>query len=129
MVLNDTSVWIEFFRDETSPITQFIRRRINDDEVVYNGIVMGELLMGTRTKKEYHQIRGALEKLPYIEFEYDAWIKASEIAFNLRRKGKTIPLTDCLIAGQCLLTGYELFTLDNHFDVIAEEYPLSLVKV
>ncbi|MCH8011833.1 MAG: PIN domain-containing protein [Candidatus Marinimicrobia bacterium] len=129
MILNDTSVWIECFRNRLSPVAQFVQGKIKDDEIVYNGIVLGELLQGVKSRSEYDKIKGGLSVLPYVEFDYATWVKGGEIGYNLRRKGRTIPLADCLIAAQCLQAGYELFTTDKDFDEIAKEYSLTLVTI
>ena len=47
------------------------------------------------------------------------------MGFSLSRKGFTIPLTDLVIAVQCLENNLELMTSDKHFNIIAEHTPLK----
>lgn len=129
MTLPDTSIWIHYFRYKSGAPSDYLEVLLTEEKAVYNGIVLGELLQGAKSRHEYNRIKNHLTILPFLEFDYATWVKGSEIAYNLRRKGITIPLTDCMIAAQCLQTGSELFTTDIHFDTIAEEFPLILVKV
>ena len=46
----------------------------------------------------------------------DIWEKAGEISASLRRKGITIPLSDLMIAALALSGGYDVFTINPHFE-------------
>jgi predicted nucleic acid-binding protein len=48
------------------------------------------------------------------------WEKAYELAFQLRRKGVTIPYTDILIAATALAHEATLLHVDAHFDLAAQ---------
>jgi predicted nucleic acid-binding protein len=128
MILTDTSVWIDCFRNDSSAIAQFIREKIINDEIVYSGIIMAELLQGCKTIKEYNSMKSALSILPFVEFDFNTWEKGSEIAFEMRKQGYNLPITDCLIAALCLQHNFELLTFDKHFIAIAGKFPLKLMK-
>jgi predicted nucleic acid-binding protein len=54
------------------------------------------------------------------------WEKAGLISQSLRRKGKSIGLGVCFIAGSATSCGAGLFTLDRHFSAIRKSMNLSL---
>ena len=60
----------------------------------------------------------ALKSLEYIEMSEDLWIKAGELSSALRRKGKTIPFSDILIAAIALENNLSILTVDKHFEEI-----------
>ena len=59
----------------------------------------------------------------------DVFKKASEMGFNLRRKGITVPSLDLIIATNAIVTESELIHFDKHYTYIAEHYPLKLVNI
>ena len=77
-------------------------------------------MQGTRTKKEYTEILSDLSALYYFEVNKKIWERASQLGFDLRRKGKTIPSTDLLIASVALYYDLTLLHSDNHFEQIRE---------
>ena len=113
-VLLDSSVWIDSFRDITPQVVELVRRFLHDDRVVTCGPVLFEIKRGLRPRerKKILRLMSALPRLPVNENDWDA---AAELDAKLRRKGVTIPLTDCLIAELCLRHKLPLFSLDAHF--------------
>lgn len=82
------------------------------------GTVLAEILQGIKVQKEARLVKESLNKLPYLEMTRDIWEKAGEISASLRRKGITIPLSDLIIAALALSGGYEVFTIDPHFEQV-----------
>jgi predicted nucleic acid-binding protein len=56
--------------------------------------------------------------LPFLETTLSTWIQSGRIAFALRKKGITIPITDLVIASLSLENNCKIFTLDLHFNKI-----------
>jgi predicted nucleic acid-binding protein len=54
----------------------------------------------------------------YLETNKDLWKKAGELSSTLRRRGKTIPFSDILIATLALENNLSLLTRDEHFKLI-----------
>ena len=48
----------------------------------------------------------------------DIWEKAGEISASLRRKSITIPLSDLIVSALAIFRGYEVFTIDPHFEQV-----------
>ena len=109
------SVRIEFFRNPESELTLHLKGHIKERKVVMVGMVLAEILQGIRTKKEGTRVKESLKRLPYLEVTWDAWEKGGELSRDLRRRGITIPLSDLLIASLAIVEGYEVLTVDPHF--------------
>ena len=114
-IIADTCVWIEFFRNPESELTLQLKEHIKERKVVMVGMVLAEILQGIRTKKEARIVKESLKKLPYLEVTWDTWEKAGVLSRDLRRRGITIPLSDMIIASLAIVRGYEVLTVDPHF--------------
>ncbi len=114
-VLVDTSIWIEFFNHPESKNGEHLERLIIDDRVVYSGIILAELLQGAKIEKEYREIKDNMIVFPFLEANYETWLSAGKTAYDLRRKGITIPISDLLIASLAKENNCLVFSLDNHF--------------
>ena len=119
LFLIDTSAWIlGLKRNSSNQIKNVLTEILDKDECATTGIIILELLQGTRTKKEYTEILSDLSALYYFEVDKEIWEKASQLGFDLRRMGKTIPSTDLLIASVALHYDLTLLHSDNHFEII-----------
>ena len=126
LFLIDTSAWIlGLKRNSSNQIKNILTEILDKDQSATTGIIILELLQGTRTKKEYTEILSDLSALHYFEVNKIIWEKASQLGFNLRRKGKTIPSTDLLIASIALHYDLILLHADNHFEQIQEHTHLK----
>ena len=121
LFLIDTSAWIlGLKRNSSNQIKNILTEILDKDQSATTGIIILELLQGTKTKKEYEEIFSDLSALHYFEENKEIWKKASLLGFDLRRKGKTIPSTDLLIASIALHHDLTLLHADNHFEQIQE---------
>jgi len=121
LFLIDTSSWIlGLKRNSSNQIKNILTEILDKDQSATTGIIILELLQGTRTKKEYIEILSDLFALYYFEVNKKIWERASQLGFDLRRKGKTIPSTDLLIASVALHYDLTLLHSDNHFEQIRE---------
>ena len=119
LFLVDTSAWIlGLKRNSSNQIKNILTEILDKDRSATTGIIILELLQGSRTKKEYNEILSDLFALHYFEENKEIWKKASQLGFDLRRKGKTIPSTDLLIASIALHYNLILLHADNHFEII-----------
>jgi hypothetical protein len=121
LFLIDTSAWIlGLKRNSSNQVKSILTEILDKDQSATTGIIILELLQGTRTKKEYTEILSDLSALHYFEENKEIWEKASQLGFDLRRMGKTIPSTDLLIASIALHYDLILLHADNHFEQIQE---------
>ncbi|MFP4088344.1 MAG: PIN domain-containing protein [Desulfobacteraceae bacterium] len=118
-IIADTSVWIEFFRNEASLVSETLKQLLRSGRVALTGMVLAEILQGIRSPREARLVKGHLESLPFAEVPKNIWLQAGEMSAALRKKGLTIPLSDILIASAAVHEeGYEVFPIDPHFQKI-----------
>ena len=116
LVLIDTSAWVEFFNRPSGRIARSVKSLIELDKVCTAGVVLTEILQGTRNPKERKTLTESLIILPFVETEREDWIAAGWRLNDLRAKGITAPVTDAILAQLCIRHEIEIFTLDKHFN-------------
>ena len=126
-VLVDTSYWIEFFNRPGAQKARTVEGIVRDDRAATTGVVLSEVLLGTRTAREFSEVRAALAAVIWLETTQDVYVRADGLAFGLRRRGVTFPLPDCVIAAAAESTGCALLTLDGHFGEIARVSSLTML--
>ncbi|MCZ7586470.1 MAG: PIN domain-containing protein [Deltaproteobacteria bacterium] len=118
-VLVDTSAWITALRGTDPAVRQCVDRLLENDRILFCGVVAMELLRGMRPP-ERRELLPLFEALSFVELDRADWRSAGELLNTLRSEGREIPATDALIAALCLRHGAALFSLDKHFDRIPE---------
>lgn len=116
-VIVDTCIWIEFFRTKPK-ISNRLRDLISNNLVAGVGIILAELLQGIKTKKEKEIITEIFDAIDYLEITREIWIEAGNLAREFRTDGKTILLSDILIACCAQKHRYKIFTIDKHLQMI-----------
>jgi len=125
--LIDTSAWLLALRKNFLPtVKDRIDHLLKEDVIITTGMVKLELLGGTKTKSEFQRLKARLDALDTIETDMQLWVRAYELAFNLRRRGVTIPYTDILIAACALHAKAIILHADAHFDLISEHLELKV---
>jgi len=126
--LVDTSAWLFALRKDANPeVKSRLDTLLRDDVVVITGIIKLELLGGTRTRKEFSRLKSRLDALHYVPMEEPLlWDLAYEMAFDLRRKGVTVPYTNILMASAAIKEDIILLHADVHFDQVARHSKLRV---
>jgi predicted nucleic acid-binding protein len=116
-VLIDTSAWIDAFQEKTPWVTQIIRTLLEEDRAVTCGPVLFEIRRGLQPseRKKVLPLFDALHLLPFEEID---WSEAGELDAALRKKGRTLPSMDVLIAHICMKHKTSILTLDGHFQFV-----------
>ena len=114
-VLIDTSVWIKYFKDKPAGFSTRVDEILAKHEVCVPKVVIGELIQGSKTEREISLFEGFIGAFSVIDQKEDSWVKAGRLSFNLRKKGKTIHLTDGYIAVMAQEHDCYIYTLDEHF--------------
>jgi predicted nucleic acid-binding protein len=100
-VIVDTSVWISFFRGADNLPGQF-RELLQSQQLVTCGIVIAELLAGVRNAHERESIETGMAGLDYLEMNQSTWNLVGATLAGLRRAGKTLPVSDVILAALAL---------------------------
>lgn len=91
------------------------------------GIVLQELLSGTRSAAQRRRLEKVLEGFEVLTASVDDHRLAATIRDDCRRSGVVVAAIDCLIAAQVIREGAHLLTLDRDFDRIAAVSTLRLL--
>ena len=117
-ILVDTSAWIDYFNKPNSKIGKAVEKIIKQEKALIAGVILTELLQGARVREEYDALLDSMLAIPVLETGLNTWIEAGRLAFELRRQGITIPITDLIIASLALIENCAILTLDHHFKKI-----------
>ena len=120
MVLVDTSVWIDHFRNNNDQLVELL----NDGEIFCHPFIIGELACGNlRNRKE---IISSLEALPQsFQVEHDEvmlFIEKNKIM------GKGLGYIDMTLLASSLVTNIPIWTLDKRLNSIAQKLDVSFSK-
>jgi len=122
MILIDTSVWIEFFR-QNAMYTERIESLLETREIITIEPVFAELLYGARQKQDRDMILSYWNILPKITFGMNSMLAASEFANNNKYYQSGIGLMDAVIIKFAIDGNHSIWTLDMKInDNIAEKY-------
>ena len=127
MILVDSSVWIEYYRAKgDARYKRWVTETIRRDQVAVNAVVAAEILTFTRDRRQYETVAADFSGFHWTAVDRTVGLRASELGFQLRRNGDTVPATDLLIFASALEAGAELMHHDGHFATIARVAPLTL---
>lgn len=112
MILIDTSVWIEFFK-QRAPFTDTVQFLLKAQLAVAIEPVFAELLYGVRNQKEKDTIHSYWQILPSIKFGQDSMIKAADYANANHFLQGGIGLIDAMIIHSAIEGNHLLWTLDK----------------
>jgi len=127
LVLIDTSAWIFALRKKPLlSLKDRVDHLLGMDIVFTFGMIRLEILGGVKTMGEFDRLKNRLEALNEIPADTELWEKAGKLAFDLKRKGLTIPYTDILIASAAIRSKAILLHADSHFDIIVSHTELKV---
>lgn len=116
-IIVDTSIWIEYLKNKPN-LVEILEKEMLAGNVYLVGPVVSELLQGAKTEKDLTALSNNIDGIPYIEASFKDWQFAGRISYDLRKKGVTVPITDCLIASLAINNQASVFTSDRHFQKI-----------
>lgn len=131
IILVDTSVWINFFKDKGTLAAKYLEEEINNIMLGTCPTIVQELLQGVVKDKDYEELKSYFDDL--ISFDNDAYllaIKASQLYRSLRKNGITIRKpNDCLIAAYAIHHNLILLHDDRDFANIAKYSELKVIEL
>ena len=119
MAIIDTEIWIDGFKVKDSVEDREIKRLVAAKEAAVVGMILVEVLRGSRDEKEFDDLTQELLAAQLIESNETDWLDAGRILFTLKRRGEIIPLPDALIAAQALNGGHVVYSDDRHLRRVA----------
>ncbi|MBQ4496082.1 MAG: PIN domain-containing protein [Spirochaetaceae bacterium] len=125
MILVDTSVWIDYFRNGST--ADALDKLIESDMICINDVILSELLPSINQRHE-EELKELLLSFPKLQMKID-W---NEIVFmqtkNLHNGINKVGLPDLMIAQNAIQNKVKLFSCDRHFQLIKNLFPLYLFE-
>ena len=130
MVLVDTTVWIDFFGDKSTPQVARLQQLIeNDEDLCLCGVILAETLQGIRSDTDYRRTKEHLDSLIFFPMHRPTFVRAAELYRTLRKKGVTVRKpVDCMIASVAIEHDLSLLHNDRDFDHIAKHSKLKILR-
>lgn len=128
MVLVDSSVWIESLRPKGDMRVKLALEGLLDTyEALWCAPVRLEVIGGAR-REERNRLGRFFSVIPYRPFKEEDWNRAISLAWSLRGKGLNLPWLDVLIASIAIHDDVRVYSIDKHFEIIAQNSSLFLYK-
>ena len=118
MIMVDSSVWIDFFNDVSTPQVDRLIGLIPTQKLLVGDLVLVEVLQGYGRDREFNQAFRLLNTMPVILIsDQTIAVQAARHYRILRALGITVRKTiDNLIATRCITDGHSLLYSDKDFD-------------
>ena len=116
-VLVDTSVWVDFFRNQ--PAAALVSELADQHRAVVCGTVLQETLQGAKTEKEPAFLRAQMSLWHFEAEQPEDFAIAAGLYARVRWQGVTVPPADCLIAAVAIRLEAVLCSPDSHFGRMA----------
>lgn len=131
MIVVDTSVWVDFFRQHATPQAAALTDLLEDDAgVAITDVVLTELLQGV-PDAEADRFEEAMLAFDVLRLgSIDDFARAAALYRQARSAGETVRRTlDCLIASVCVREGLALLHADADYDRLARGTDLETVTL
>jgi len=122
-VLVDTSVWIDYFRQNGG--TNELDYLIDNNFVTTNDLILTELIPFLRLKRQASIIE-AITEISNLPLSID-WMEIQEIQYKCLKTGiNGIGISDLIIAQNAIQNDSFIFSLDKHFGLMQDILNLKL---
>ena len=130
MILVDSSVWIDFFRNNATAQAEWLDANLGVQRFLVGDLVLAEVLRGFKEDRGFNHAKQLLGRLDQVTLGGEALaIAAAQNFRKLRTIGITVRGTvDAIIATRCIEDGYLLLHSDRDFDAFEEHLGLRTVK-
>ncbi len=117
MILVDSSVWIDYFNNQTNKETEFLFETLRTDTICLGDLILAEVLQGFRNDRAYRQAKELLIPLPiYQLMTPELALTSAENYRSLRKKGVTVRKSvDVWIATFCIENRISLLFSDKDY--------------
>ncbi len=129
MIVVDTSVWIDYLNNVSTPQTETLDLLLGRDVLAIGDLILTEVLQGLRPDSQFLRVKKVL--LSFVVFEMFGVLRAIRCADRfriLRKKGITIRRTvDVIIASYCIDEGHTLLFSDKDFIPFVDHFGLKTI--
>lgn len=117
MVLIDSSIYIHLLRGGFDPVV-LLAERYDPAAMATCDIVRVEVLRGIVQPKAHEKFAMFFDLLVHVPMDRRAWRQTEELAWELDRRGHTLPLPDLIIAICAIRANAEVLTRDEDFRLV-----------
>jgi predicted nucleic acid-binding protein len=130
VILVDSSVWVDFFRNRQTPQAEWLDQHLGVEGLVVGDLILCEVLRGFKEERGFNDARRLLGRLRQVDLAgEDIAVGAARNFRLLRSEGITVRGTvDLLIATRCITNGYRLLHSDRDFEGFSEHLGLRIVN-
>ncbi len=123
MILVDTSIWIDYFKE--SKHAEILDKLIVMDVVCTNEIILTELIPVLMHRKQ-KELVDAVNAIPCVSYKlfWDGLRMLQKL--NLQNGVNKVGIPDLMIAQHCIEANLELWSIDKHFELMANHVSLKL---
>ncbi|OGQ05437.1 MAG: hypothetical protein A2W61_05765 [Deltaproteobacteria bacterium RIFCSPLOWO2_01_44_7] len=123
MVLLDTFVWIEFFKNRPSIPLEPLELLLEERKIAICHPIRAEILSGRMTPKTQNIIVRAMEAISFVDLDWNSqktWDQIADLAQTAERHKIVIPsVVDRMILLSAKESGCQLWTLDKKLNKLA----------
>lgn len=130
MILVDSSVWIDFFRNMPTPQAEWLDAHLGDEAFVVGDLILAEVLRGFKDDRGFNEAKRLMARLEQVMLcGEDIAVEAARNFRRLRSRGVTVRGTiDVVIATRCIADGLQLLHSDRDFEPFVEHLGLRTVN-
>jgi len=114
MIIIDSSIWIEFFRQKSHRCKAEVMRLIDEETISMPYLVLAEVLMGAK-KSDAQMLSATLSALPVCYPSQQTCQFVTDFIGIARRRGYVFGFADLLIAAIAREIHASIWTLDSDF--------------
>jgi len=112
MIVVDTSIWVEYFRNQNQRITKTIHQALDDELIYLPRVTYLEILNGAG-RKNSSTLKRVLSALPILEIERSTWGIIGQWIEESSMKGHRFGIVDLLIASLANEHGSLVWSIDS----------------
>ena len=118
--LIDTDITIDFLRGDRQAVTYF---KTESKSICFSAITIAEIYAGIRNQKEEAEIERLFSIFPVIAITAEISREAGKLVQRYRAS-HSVEIPDAIIAATCLISGWELQTLNvKHYPMMGSLNP------
>jgi predicted nucleic acid-binding protein len=124
-ILVDSSAWIEYFKGNNH--FSFINDFIRANTICTNDVILTELIPSMIQKKE-NKLIDLMNSIYCFEIDIN-WQELQNYQLqNFQHGNNNVPITDLIIAQNCIEHNLTIITQDKHFSLMAKYLPITLFE-
>lgn len=117
LVLIDSCVFITLMKTGFDPCAELLEE-LDLEDIVTCGMVRFEVIRGIAFPRPRRALEGFFDVMQNVQTDNQLWESATELGWQLTRKGFNMPAQDILIAACALRVQAAVLTYDHHFSFI-----------